>query len=88
MAAPSIVIALMRSLLIRIISKPALSKEDAATVVEVTESTNRELEVAQLKKIAMKTGMKTLHQDSILKAKTGATTMEGALANVQPEMIS
>ena len=38
MAAPSIVSALRRSLLIKIISKPALSKEDVTSVIELTAS--------------------------------------------------
>ena len=54
---------------------------------ELTEAINREVEVAQLKRIAMKTGMKTLHQDSMLKVKTGLTTVEEALANVPPDLI-
>ncbi len=54
---------------------------------ELTEAINREVEVAQLKRIAMKTGMKTLHQDSMLKVKMGLTTVEEALANVPPDLI-
>jgi len=54
---------------------------------ELTEGINKEIEVAQLKRIAMKTGMKTLHQDSMLKVKMGLTTMEEALANVPPDLI-
>ncbi len=54
---------------------------------ELTEGINKEVEVAQLKRIAMKTGMKTLHQDSMLKVKQGTTTMEEALANVPPDLI-
>jgi type IV pilus assembly protein PilB len=54
---------------------------------ELTEGINKELEVAALKRIAMKTGMKTLHQDSMLKVKMGLTTMEESLANVPPDLI-
>ncbi|HTZ19378.1 MAG TPA: ATPase, T2SS/T4P/T4SS family [Opitutaceae bacterium] len=54
---------------------------------ELTEGINKEVEVAQLKRIAMKNGMKTLHQDSMLKVKMGLTTMEEALANVPPDLI-
>jgi type IV pilus assembly protein PilB len=54
---------------------------------ELTEAINREAEVAELKRVAMKTGMKTLHQDSMLKVKMGLTTMEDALANVPPDLI-
>ena len=55
---------------------------------ELTEAINKEVEVAELKRIAMKNGMKTLHQDSILKVKQGLTTLEEALANVPPDMIT
>ena len=45
------------------------------------------VEVANLKRIAMKNGMKTLHQDSIYKVKQGMTTIEEALAKVPPDLI-
>jgi type IV pilus assembly protein PilB len=54
---------------------------------ELTNAINKEVEVAELKRIAMRTGMKTLHQDSILKVKMGLTTVEEALANVPPDMV-
>ncbi|HVU18655.1 MAG TPA: ATPase, T2SS/T4P/T4SS family [Candidatus Didemnitutus sp.] len=54
---------------------------------ELTEAINKEVEVADLKRVAMKNGMKTLHQDSMLKVKMGLTTMEDALANVPPDLI-
>jgi len=54
---------------------------------ELTAGINKEIEVAGLKRIAMKDGMKTLHQDSFLKVKIGLTTIEEALANVPPDMI-
>ena len=54
---------------------------------ELTEGINKEVEVADLKRIAMKNGMKTLHQDSMLKVKMGLTTIEEALANVPPDLI-
>jgi type IV pilus assembly protein PilB len=54
---------------------------------ELTEAINKEVEVAQLKRVAMKTGMKTLHQDSMLKVKMGLTTIVEALANVPPDLI-
>jgi type IV pilus assembly protein PilB len=53
----------------------------------LTEAINKEAEVAELKRIAMKDGMKTLHQDSMLKVKQGLTTIEEALANVPPDLI-
>ena len=54
---------------------------------ELVEAINKEVEVAQLKRVAMKNGMKTLHQDSMLKVKLGLTTVEEALANVPPDLI-
>jgi len=35
----------------------------------------------------MRNGMKTLHQDSMLKVLHGTTTMEEALSNVPPDLI-
>ena len=54
---------------------------------ELTEGINKEVEVAELKRIAMRNGMKTLHQDSMLKVKMGLTTIEEALGNVPPDLI-
>jgi type IV pilus assembly protein PilB len=53
---------------------------------ELIEAINKEAESAELKKIAMRGGMKTLHQDSLLKVKEGLTTMEEAIATVPPDM--
>ena len=53
---------------------------------ELIEGINNEVEAAELKKIAIRGGMKTLHQDSILKVKDGLTTIEEAVANVPPDM--
>jgi len=55
---------------------------------ELTEAINKEVEVADLKRVAMKNGMKTLHQDSMLKVKMGLTTIEEALGNVPPDLIT
>jgi len=55
---------------------------------DIVEAINKEVEVADLKRVCMKNGMKTLHQDSLLKVKMGLTTMEDALSNVPPDMIS
>jgi type IV pilus assembly protein PilB len=55
---------------------------------ELTEAINKEVEVADLKRVAMKTGMKTLHQDSMLKVKIGLTTIDEALSNVPPDLIA
>jgi type IV pilus assembly protein PilB len=54
---------------------------------ELTAGINKGIETAELKRIAMRTGMKTLHQDSMLKVKQGVTTMEESLANVPPDLI-
>ncbi|MEQ9823584.1 MAG: GspE/PulE family protein [Puniceicoccaceae bacterium] len=53
---------------------------------ELVKGINDGLETAELKRIAMRNGMKTLHQDCILKVKEGVTTMEEALATVPPDM--
>jgi type IV pilus assembly protein PilB len=53
---------------------------------ELVAAINKESETAELKKIAMRNGMKTLHQDSLLKVKEGLTTIEEALSNVPPDM--
>jgi len=36
--------------------------------------------------MAIRGGMKTLHQDSLFKVKDGLTTMEEAIATVPPDM--
>ena len=53
---------------------------------ELIEGINKGFEAAQLKKIAMRAGMKTLHQDSMLKVKEGLSTIEESLATVPPDM--
>jgi type IV pilus assembly protein PilB len=53
---------------------------------ELIEGINKELDSAELKKIAMRGGMKTLHQDSLLKVKEGLSTLEEAIATVPPDM--
>lgn len=57
-----------------------------ATSEELIAAINAEVEAAQIKKIAMRNGMMTLHQDSMLKVKEGLTTMEEALSTVPPDM--
>jgi type IV pilus assembly protein PilB len=52
---------------------------------ELIEGVNKEMETAELKKIAMRNGMKTLHQDSMLKVKMGLSTMEEAISTVPPD---
>ncbi len=53
---------------------------------ELVEGINKQLETAELKKIAMRNGMKTLHQDSMLKVKEGLTTMEESISTVPPDL--
>ncbi len=53
---------------------------------ELVDGINKGMETAELKKIAQRGGMKTLHQDSLLKVKEGITTIEEALANVPPDL--
>ena len=53
---------------------------------ELVEAINKGAEAAELKKIAMKAGMKTLHQDSVRKVKDGLTTLEEAIATVPPDL--
>jgi type IV pilus assembly protein PilB len=53
---------------------------------ELVAAINAEAEAAELKRIAMRNGMKSLHQDSLLKVRDGLTTLEEALANVPPDM--
>ncbi len=53
---------------------------------ELIEGINKELETAELKKIAMRAGMKTLHQDSMLKVREGLTSMAEALSIVPQDM--
>ncbi len=56
------------------------------TSEELVAAINAEEEAVVLKRIAMRNGMKTLHQDCMLKVKEGLTTMEEALGAVPPDM--
>jgi type IV pilus assembly protein PilB len=56
------------------------------TTEELVAAINKESEAAELKKIAMRNGMKTLHQDSMLKVKEGLSTLEESIATVPPDM--
>ena len=53
---------------------------------ELIDAINKEMETAELKKIAMRGGMKTLHQDSLYKVREGLTTIEEAIATVPPDL--
>ena len=57
-----------------------LIDEDLVRAINTGKDTN------DIKKLAMDAGMKTLHQDSMLKVKEGTSTMEEALATVAPDM--
>jgi type IV pilus assembly protein PilB len=57
-----------------------------ATSEDLIKAINGSEEAAVLKRIAMRNGMMTLHQDSMLKVKEGLTTMEEAIATVPPDM--
>jgi type IV pilus assembly protein PilB len=53
---------------------------------ELMDAINKEADSAELKRIAMRNGMKTLHQDSLLKVQEGLSTLEVAIATVPPDM--
>lgn len=53
---------------------------------ELADAINKEMESVELNKIAQRAGMKTLHQDSVLKVKEGLTTLEEAISNVPVDM--
>ena len=57
-----------------------------ATNDELIEAINKGKETSEIKKIAMRGGMKTLHQDSLLKVKDGIATLPEALATVPVDM--
>lgn len=54
---------------------------------ELTEAINRVSEAAELKRIAIQGGMKTLHQDAMLKVSLGLTTLEEALVTSPPDIV-
>ena len=53
---------------------------------ELIQAINAEEEAITIKRIAMRNGMKTLHQDSMLKVKEGLSTMQEALSIVPPDL--
>ncbi|MFI5356566.1 MAG: GspE/PulE family protein [Opitutales bacterium] len=53
---------------------------------ELISGINKGLETAELKRIAQRAGMKTLHQDSLLKVRDGLTSIEEAIATVSPDL--
>ena len=58
-----------------------------ATNDELVKAINAGEEAAVIKQVALRNGMKSLHQDSMLKVKEGITSMEEALATVPPDML-
>ncbi|MDQ8194924.1 GspE/PulE family protein [Coraliomargarita sp. SDUM461004] len=57
-----------------------------STSEELIKAINAGEEAAVIKRIAMRNGMMTLHQDSMLKVKEGLTTMSEAISTVPPDM--
>ncbi len=53
---------------------------------ELIDGINKEAETAELKRICVKHGMKTLHQDSMHKVKEGLTSMAEALSTVPQDL--
>ena len=60
--------------------------EVMGTSEELIKGINAEVETAELKRIAVVNGMRTLHQDSLYKVQAGTTSMEEALATVPPDL--
>jgi type IV pilus assembly protein PilB len=53
---------------------------------DLVKGINQGYETVELKRIGMRTGMKTLHQDTMLKVKEGLTTMAEALSTVPRDL--
>ncbi len=53
---------------------------------ELVEAINKKAETAELKRIAQRNGMRTLHQDSMEKVKDGISTFEEAISTVPPDL--
>jgi type IV pilus assembly protein PilB len=53
---------------------------------ELIDGINKGLESAELKRIAVRNGMKTLYQDSMIKVKDGISTFEEALTTIPPDL--
>ena len=54
---------------------------------ELIDAINRNSRHRRTEKIAMRGGMKTLHQDSLQKVRDGVTTMAEAIASVPPDLL-
>ena len=57
-----------------------------ATSEDLVKGINSEYDTAKIKRIAVRNGMRTLHQDSMLKVQEGVTTIEEAIAGVPPDL--
>ncbi len=57
-----------------------------STSEELVDAINHGRETAEIKKIGVAKGMRTLHQDSIMKVREGFTSMEEAIATVPPDL--
>ncbi len=53
---------------------------------ELIRGINSEYDTARIKRIAVRNGLKTLHQDSMLKVRDGITTIEEAISAVPPDI--
>ncbi len=53
---------------------------------QLIEAINKEKETAELKRIAMFSGMNTLHMDSMKKVRSGISTIEEAINTVPPDL--
>ncbi|HSH08817.1 MAG TPA: GspE/PulE family protein [Oceanipulchritudo sp.] len=56
------------------------------TSEELIRGINGGYDTAKIKRIAVRNGMRTLHQDSMLKVREGITTIEEAISAVPPDM--
>ncbi|MGF1450076.1 MAG: GspE/PulE family protein [Opitutales bacterium] len=56
------------------------------TSEELVAAINEGKETADVKRIAVQSGMATLHQDSMLKVKAGTSTMEESITTVPPDL--
>lgn len=57
-----------------------------ATSEDLIKGINAEYDTAKIKRIAVRNGMKTLHQDSMLKVREGITTLEESVSSVPPDI--
>jgi len=54
---------------------------------DIIKAINDKADTATIKRLAMRTGMRTLHQDSMYKVQAGVTTMMEAIANIPPDIV-